>query len=81
MLFMVIQTHAPENCPVKEHGGSKLLYDPHAEGVSLKAAYGDYPHHIIYYVLEADSAEAVERFLAPGMTRCTATVAPVAAEA
>lgn len=79
MLFLITQTHTPENCP-KDVGGSKTLYDPNAEGVKLRAMYGAFSQHVIYYIVEADSLEAVHKFLDPGWKRCTATVTPVSEE-
>ncbi len=76
MLFHITQIHTPENCP-KEEGGSKVLYDPSVEGVTLRAMYGAFPQHVIYYIVEADSAYAIQKFLDPGLTRCTATITPV----
>ncbi len=76
MLFHITQTHTPESCP-KDEGGAKVLYDPNAEGVELRAMYGAFSEHVIYYVVEADSLEAIHRFVDPGFTRCTCTVTPV----
>jgi hypothetical protein len=58
-------------------GGSKTLYDPKVEGVKLRAMYGVFAQHVIYYIVEADSLEAISRFLDPGLKRCTATITPV----
>ncbi|MFQ5796317.1 MAG: DUF3303 family protein [Candidatus Bipolaricaulia bacterium] len=79
MLFHITQTHTPETCP-KDEGGSKVLYDPNVEGVKLRAMYGAFSEHVIYYIVEADSLEAVHKFLDPGWKRCTATVTPVREE-
>lgn len=79
MLFMITQRHAPESCPMHV-GGSKTLYDPDAEGVTLKARYTAFAEHVIYYVVEAESQDAIQRFLAPGFTSCAATVNPVSEE-
>jgi hypothetical protein len=79
MLFLVTQTHTPEMCP-KDDGGSKILYDPKAEGVKLHAIYGAYPEHVIYYVVEAEKIEAVEAFLFPGFKRCTSKITPVSSK-
>lgn len=79
MLFHITQAHTPENCP-KDVGGSKTLYDPSVEGVKLRAMYGDFSQHVIYYIVEADSVEAVHKFLDPGWKRCTAIVTPVSEE-
>lgn len=80
MLFLITQEHTPESCP-KDVGGSKTLYNPKAEGVTLKAVYGAFSEHVIYYIVEADSLDAIHKFLDPGWTRCSATVTPVSEEA
>lgn len=67
MLFLITQEHTPESCPK-------------AAGVTLKAMYGAFSEHVVYYVVEANSLEAVHEFLDPGWTRCTATVTPVTEE-
>ena len=76
MLFHITQTHTPETCP-KESGGSKTLYDPDVEGVKLMAIYGAFAQHVIYYVVEANSTDAIHEFLYPGFKSCTATITPV----
>ncbi|MBI2298091.1 MAG: hypothetical protein HYU66_03920 [Armatimonadetes bacterium] len=76
MLFMVTQVHTPDKCP-RDEGGSVVLYDAKAEGVTIRGIYGAYSQHVIYYLVEADRVEAVNKMLQPGFTRCTATVAPV----
>ncbi len=76
MLFMITQVHAPESCPI-EAGGSSVLYNAKAKGIKLQAMYGAYPQHIIWYVVEAASVEAVQEFLTPGFLRCTSTVTPI----
>ncbi|MFQ5863815.1 MAG: hypothetical protein ACE5IW_01140 [bacterium] len=79
MLFHITQAHTPEACP-KDVGGSKTLYDPNVEGVKLRAIYGAFSQHVIYYIVEADSLKAVNKFLDPGWTRCTVTGTPVSEE-
>ena len=76
MLFHITQRHSPENCPVNE-GGSGSLFDPNVPGVKIIGRYGAYSEHVLYYIIEADDCNAVERFLLPGFKRCTATVTPV----
>ena len=76
MIFHITQVHTPENCP-KDAGGSETLYDPNAKGAKLKAMYGAFSEHVIYYIVEADSLGAVHKFLDPGWLRCTCTVTPV----
>ena len=76
MLFMITQVHTPETCPI-DAGGSSVLSNSKAKGIKLQAMYGAYPQHIIWYVVEADSAEAVQEFLTPGFKRCTSTITPI----
>jgi len=79
MLFLITQTHTPELCP-KDVGGSKTLYNPKAEGVKLRAMYGAFSEHVIYYIVEADSLDAIQQFLLPAFTRCTCKITPVSEE-
>ena len=79
MLFHITQTHAPDLCP-KDEGGSKTLSDPSVEGITLRAMYGAFAEHVIYYVLEADSMKAVNQFLMPGFKRCECQITPVSEE-
>ena len=76
MLFHITQVHTPENCP-KNAGGSRDLYDPNAEGVKLRAVYGAFPEHVIYYLVEADNLSAIHKFLDPGWLLSTSTITPV----
>ncbi len=76
MLFMITQVHTPQACP-KDEGGADVLIDRNAQGVTVKGRWGAWAHHIIWYLVEADNLEAIQRFLDPGMTRCTCTVEPV----
>lgn len=79
MLFHVTQTHTPEQCP-KDAGGSQTLYNPKAEGVKLRAMYGAFSQHTIFYIVEANSLNSVHQFLDPGWKRCTCVVTPVSEE-
>ena len=76
MVFHITQTHTAGTCP-KDEGGSKVLYNPDAEGVTLRAMYGAFAEHVIYFIVEADSLAAIQQFLLPGFTRCTCTITPV----
>ncbi len=76
MLFMITQVHAPETCP-KDEGGADVLIDKNAQDVTLKGRWGAWTHHTIWYLVEADGIDAIQRFLDPGMTRSTCTVEPV----
>ena len=79
MIFHIAQVHSPELCP-KDEGGSKTLFDPRAEGVVLKAMYGSFAEHVIYYIVEADSIQAINQFLMPGFKRCECQITPVSEE-
>jgi hypothetical protein len=79
MIFVVKQVHTPELCPA-ERGGTKTLYDASAPGVKLDRILGDFSAHTVYYILEADWVEDVQRFLAPGWLMCTSEVIPVSEE-
>lgn len=76
MLFLIVQEHSEQNCP-KGRGGPKSLYDENASGIKLKGVYGDYPNHIIYFVVEADKVESVYGFLEPGWKKSTSKIIPV----
>jgi len=79
MLFHITQTHTPESCP-KDDGGSKILYNPKVEGLTLRAMYGAFSEHVIYYIVEADNPAAIQQFLVPGFKRCTCRISPVSEE-
>jgi hypothetical protein len=46
--------------------------------VKFLAIYGAFPEHTIYYIVEAETLEAVDTFLYPGFKRCTSKITPVA---
>ena len=79
MLFHITQTHTPDLCP-KDEGGSKAMFDPSAKGVTLRAMYGAFAEHVIYYIVEAKSIDPVNQFLMPGFKRCTCVITPVSEE-
>ena len=76
MLFMITQVHTPETCP-KDEGGADALIDKNARGITVKGRWGAWSQHIIWYLVETDSLDALQRFVDPGMKRCTCTIAPV----
>ena len=51
-----------------------------AAGVKLDRVFGDFSRHTVYYLLEADFVEDVQKFLAPGWLSCTSEVIPVSEE-
>ena len=76
MLFMITQVHTPETCP-KDEGGADVLINKNAQKLTIKGRWGAWSQHIIWYLVEADSADAIQEFLDPGMKRSTCTVVPV----
>jgi hypothetical protein len=79
LLFLVKQVHTPENCP-KDRGGTGTLYNANVPGVKLDRVLGDFSRHTVYYLLEAEWVEDVQRFLGPGWTVCTSEVIPISEE-
>tara|TARA_B100000315_G_scaffold234745_2_gene249057 strand:- start:2315 stop:2566 length:252 start_codon:yes stop_codon:yes gene_type:complete len=76
MLFMITQVHTAETCPI-DQGGSDVLCNKDAKGITLKGRWGAWSHHTVWYLVEADDFTAIQGFLDPGMKRSTATVEPV----
>lgn len=78
MLFLITQTHSPGNCPIDAGGREALHADPKkVEGLGVITGFGAYTDHVLYYLVEAEDYDAVEKFLTPGFKRCTATITPV----
>ncbi len=79
MLFLITQSHSPESCPIDAGSRESLYADPREiKGLKIVTAFAAYTDHILYYLVEADDYDSVEKFLTPGFTRCTAAVTPVA---
>lgn len=76
MLFHITQTHSPDVCPYGK-GGFESLHNDKAEGVNVVAKYAAHMEHTIYFIVEADTLEAIHQFLLPGLTTCTAKITPV----
>ncbi|MBI2909876.1 MAG: hypothetical protein HYX92_19735 [Chloroflexi bacterium] len=78
MLFLITQEHTPETCPI-DAGGREVLHEKpgNVPGLEVLAAYGAYSEHTLYYVVEADNYEAMDKFLRPGFKRCTSTITPI----
>ena len=76
MLFHITQVHTPELCP-KDEGGSNTLFDPTVEGIRVIGRYGANAQHTMFFIVEADDVNAIQKFLFPGFKRCTATITPV----
>jgi len=79
MLYHITQVHTPDNCPIGV-GGSNSLFDSAVEGVRLLGRYGANSQHTMYYIVETDDWQALQRFLMPGFKTTTATITPVSEE-
>ncbi len=79
MLFHIEQSHAPADCPYGK-GGSRSLFDEHAEGVTLRGYWLSFPQHTTYLLVEAESAASLNAFLKPGAATCLAEITPVVVE-
>ena len=79
MLFHITQVHTPDNCR-KGEGDLAAMYNPDAEGVKLRAVYGAFSEHVIYYIVEAENLNAIYKFLDPGWKLSTSTITPVGEE-
>jgi hypothetical protein len=70
MLFLVTQSHRAENCPIDSGGREALHADPNSvEGLKVSMAFAAYTDHVLYYLVEADNYDAIEKFLTPGFKR------------
>ncbi len=78
MLFIITQTHTPETCPI-DAGGREALHEKpeNVPGLKIVGAYGAYTEHTLYYIVEADEYDTVEKFLTPGFKRCKAIITPI----
>jgi hypothetical protein len=78
MLFLITQTHTPETCPIGA-GGREVLHEKpeNVPGLKIVAGYGAYTEHTLYYVVEADDYDTVEKFLEPGFKLWQAPITPV----
>lgn len=82
MLFHITHTHTWESCPyddpesVRKTWG-KLVPSVEEIGIKLIGAYVDAPAHTVYFIIETDSAEKIEQFLAPVLKVGHAEIRPV----
>lgn len=84
MLFVVTHTHTPELCPSGDPENLKktvdvLAQESHARKSNVKVL-GSYiapTEHTLYFILEADSYEAITEFFRPVMKIGTPRIVPV----
>ncbi len=72
MLFHITHVHTPETCPYHNPEKAratfgKALSSAEQLGVKLIGVWADAPAHTIYMVVETDSAQKIEEFLAPAL--------------
>ena len=79
MLFHIKQTHLPADCPYGK-GGSKSLFDEHADGVKLHGYWLAFPQHTVYLVVETDDVGRLQAFLQPGTGVTTSEITPVSSK-
>lgn len=78
MLFLIIQTHTPENCPIdKPQGAHSYHTDPKDSGVKLLGIWRGGPNHEIYYLVEGQTHASLEKFLKPGFKKTVSQIIPV----
>lgn len=76
MLFLVVQDHTPEECPVRRDAGPDSLY-AEVDDIDVRFAVADVPGHRLTFLVEAESYGSLQDFLEPGRRHCTTTISPV----
>ena len=65
------------NAPAGKLADAELVFtDGALEGLKLIGRYGANAQHTMFYIVEADDVNALQKFLFPGFKRCTATITP-----
>jgi hypothetical protein len=82
MLFHISHRHSEANCPyddpdVISETFAKVPGAMADAGVTVRGSYAHAGAHVVYMVVEADSAEAVQAGLAPIISIGTAVTEPV----
>ena len=82
MLFHVTHTHTEHTCPINDQGVmgetfGKVLSSLTESGVDVVGWWGDPPAHQMFFVLDADSVEAIYEGLHPIIDQGTACIKPV----
>ncbi len=76
MLFLIVQEHAPEQCPALRDLGPESLFEE-VDGLDVRFAVADVPGHRLTFLVETDSYDRLQAFLEPGRTSCTTRISPV----
>ncbi len=82
MLFHVTHTHTEATCPyhndeIRDRSFGQVLPSLTDAGISVVGAWTDPPSHQMFFVLEADSYDALHRGLAPIIDQGTADIRAV----
>ena len=72
MLFHITHVHSPETCPYHDPQKARatfgvMLRDAEKLGVRIAGVWVDAAAHTLYMVVDTDSAQKLEEFLAPGL--------------
>jgi len=69
MLFQMVNTHTPENCPALKPGGletfAATVKSAEANGVKIRSLHVAPWEHTMYGLLETDNAENLDRWFEP----------------
>ena len=82
MFFHVTHTHTEHTCPINDQSVmsetfGKVFSSLTDNGVNVVGWWADPPAHQMFFVLEADSVEAIYEGLHPIIDRGTACIRPV----
>jgi hypothetical protein len=82
MLFHVIHSHTAELCPagnkelVKNTWG-KVFSSAESVGVKIIGSYVNAPSHTLFFIIDTDSVEKIERFFEPVLKMGETEITPV----
>jgi hypothetical protein len=82
MLFHVIHSHTAELCPagnkelVKNTWG-KVFASAGEIGIKIVGSYVNAPAHTLYFIIDSDSVEKIERFFTPVLKMGETEINPV----
>lgn len=82
MLFHVTHSHTEHTCPINNPDAlresfGKVFPSLAESGVNVVGAWSDPPAHQLFFVIEAESVEAIHEGLQPIIDQGTACIQPV----
>ena len=82
MLFHITHTHTEQTCPAHDPERIKDTFGKFHEkadklGVKVVSSYIDSPGHNMFFVIDTDKAENIDKLMHLGLTIGTAQVKPV----